>query len=166
MLDRGQRLLDRVCRMANLLGIAGVVAMMLLTCADVLMRDLLRKPVPGSYELIQLIMVGVAFLTIPYGWMADSHLRVDMFWRRFSPKHVQPAADAFAALVALSLLAFGVWKGTALAIAAQRLGETSDILSIPMLWPKLLLPFGCALLGLQVTRSLIVSIRKLFGKGS
>ncbi|MGA9125792.1 MAG: hypothetical protein WB382_21015, partial [Pseudolabrys sp.] len=42
-----------------------LVAMMLITVADVTLRALFNLPITGAYDLVQLFLVGTIFLSIP-----------------------------------------------------------------------------------------------------
>ncbi|MGB9393738.1 MAG: hypothetical protein WCB32_03040, partial [Pseudolabrys sp.] len=43
-----------------------LVAMMLITVADVTLRALFNLPITGAYDLVQLFLVGTIFLSIPH----------------------------------------------------------------------------------------------------
>lgn len=48
-------------RLLNYIGMGAVVVIMLLTVADVLMRSLFNKPITGTEELTEYLMVAVVY---------------------------------------------------------------------------------------------------------
>ena len=65
-------------RAALLIGGAALVAMMGLTVADVVLRNLFSTVVPGGMELIGLLMILVALSTLAAVELNDGHIRVDI----------------------------------------------------------------------------------------
>lgn len=116
-----------------LLGAAAVIllAMLVLTCADVIGRYLLNAPVNGKTELTRFMMAGLIACTLPVIGVTGGHISVDLLDRFFSPR-----AAAFRDLVVDSLAAsalgvLGYW----LIFRADRLlnrGYVSDFLHLPL----------------------------------
>ena len=57
---------------------AFLVAMMLLTVADVLRRSLFAAPIHGTYELVELLLTCTFFLALPAVFLRDEHIVVDV----------------------------------------------------------------------------------------
>jgi len=53
---------------------------------DVLMRYIFNSPITGSQEIVELAIVLVLYLGLPYSTYARSHVRVDALINTFSPK--------------------------------------------------------------------------------
>src|SRR3546814_1089829 len=53
--------------------LAGIV-----TCADIVIRNAGGEGIIGTVDITQMMIVATAFLTIPYGFIADSHVSVDI----------------------------------------------------------------------------------------
>lgn len=71
------RLLDRWlggCCTALLVGMAG------LTLADVVLRYGLNSPVPGAFEITQLMLAALIFAALPLTTGAGDHVEVDIFY--------------------------------------------------------------------------------------
>jgi hypothetical protein len=61
-MKRIQREITRISAGFNTLAGAAIIIMMLLTCADVLLR-LLRHPIPGTYEMVG--FMGTVIISLP-----------------------------------------------------------------------------------------------------
>lgn len=70
-LSAGQRLCDFVVA-------ALLFAMMLVTFADVLGRYVVSRPVPGSTEIIQYLLVLTVFLALPIVTWRDEHISISL----------------------------------------------------------------------------------------
>ena len=54
-----------------------LVAMMMITVADVILRALFNLPITGAYDLVQLFLVGTVFLSIPEVFLHDENIVID-----------------------------------------------------------------------------------------
>ena len=113
----------------NYLAAASVVAMMLLTCADVLLR-FFKHPILGTYELVGLFgALGIAF-AIPATTLSKGHVAVD-----FMVEKLPAAGQRFFAVIAnlLSIALFGLiaWESFIYAGILQSSGEVTLSLEMP-----------------------------------
>jgi TRAP-type C4-dicarboxylate transport system permease small subunit len=116
-----------------LLGIAAAIllAMLLLTCADVIGRYLLNAPINGKTELTRFMMAGLIACALPVIGVTGGHISVDLLDRFFSPR---AAAMRDLLVDALAMTALGV-LGYWLIFRADRLlnrGYVSDFLHLPL----------------------------------
>jgi TRAP-type C4-dicarboxylate transport system permease small subunit len=104
----------RVVDSLNAGGSVLIAAVMLLMCADVLMRNLLNKPIDGVAEMVAASIVVIVFLQLPstlrHGRMSRADLFIDPFLQR------RPAAGrrlralySAAGIFACSLIAYASW---------------------------------------------------------
>ena len=70
-------LLTLMARFAGYGSALFLVAMMLVTVADVILRALFNLPITGAYDLVQLFLVGTVFLSIPDVFLNDDNIVVD-----------------------------------------------------------------------------------------
>jgi TRAP-type C4-dicarboxylate transport system permease small subunit len=56
----------------------GIFAMMLITIADVLTHNLFHRPIRGTFELVELLLVIVVFLGIPEVFRSEGNITVDV----------------------------------------------------------------------------------------
>lgn len=116
-----------------LLGAAALIllAMLLLTCADVIGRYLLNAPVNGKTELTRFMMAGLIACSLPVIGVTGGHISVDLLDRFFSPRAAAVRDLAIDSLAATALGTLGYW----LLFRADRLlarGYVSDFLHLPL----------------------------------
>lgn len=108
-----------------------LVALALLTLADVLGRYLFKFPVRGSVELTEVLMVGVIFSGIVLATRAHGHVAVDLITLQLSPRLRQmQQLFSHAAATGISLL-LG-WVSWEQALSAADFGDRTTVLGIPL----------------------------------
>lgn len=123
---------------------AAIIAMMLITTVDVVMR-FFRSPIPGTYETVGLLCsVAVAF-SLGYTSIEKGHIAVEFLVRRFSMK-IQSVASTVTSLVSFLLFCFIAWECVLLGNEFVGKGEVSMTLQMPI-YPFIYgIAIGCALL--------------------
>ena len=61
-----------------------LMAMMLITVVDVVGRYAVKQPVPGAYELIELMLAILIFMALPLVCLKDENITVTVLIERFS----------------------------------------------------------------------------------
>lgn len=108
--------------------LAGIV-----TCADILTRNLGGQGILGTVDITQMLIMATAFLTIPYGFVSDSHVAVEIGVEKL-PFRAQALFRAMAALLgALLMLAIG-WYGIGQFATVGLMGDKSQTIGLPMTW--------------------------------
>ena len=107
----------------------GLVVMMLLTCADVIMRSA-GRPIPGTFEIVGFLGIVVAAFAIAYTQRTKGHVAID-YLVALLPRRIQGAARSFAYLISTGLFALLVWQSILFAIDLQVSGEVSPTEKIP-----------------------------------
>lgn len=69
-------------------GIAGVglLAMMAVTCVDVVGRYFVGRPIPGAFEITELLLVAVIFCGLPLASSDAAQVEVDLLAGRLPPR--------------------------------------------------------------------------------
>lgn len=114
-----------------LFGLAGaaIVAMMLLTCADVILR-LFSRPIPGTYELVSFFgAVSVAF-AMAHTCVEKGHIAVSVLVQLL-PRRGRETVDALTSALSLALFALIAWRSVLYAEDLRRSGEVSLTLQLP-----------------------------------
>ncbi len=122
-------------RIAALCGWAAavcLVAMMLLTVADVVLRATANAPIRGVYELIELLLAGTFFLALPAVFLRDDHIVVNAI-DEWLPRAV-PALKRIAAVLAAGFLAVMAWQAWIAAADTLAFHDVTADLSIPRIW--------------------------------
>lgn len=127
-----------VGRLAHWLdGLLGLVAavllflMMALTFVDVLGRDLLNKPVPGAFELTEIMMGVLIFAGLPLISRRDGHIAVNLFDHLMSPSALRLRQSVMDLIVAASTgaIAWVLWEK---AVQLSTYGDATAYLRLPI----------------------------------
>jgi TRAP-type transport system small permease protein len=129
---------------------------MLLTSVDVFMRYVVERPLPGAFEVGEILMAVLIFTALPLVSIRDEHVTVD-FAGRLIPAWLLPWMDALVHLFIAAILAAAGWLLWQRAPRAAAYGDVTTVLRIPI-WP---LFYGMgALLGVTA----LVHVAKAFLK--
>jgi TRAP-type transport system small permease protein len=85
-----------------------IAAMILLTIADVLMKSFFNRPIKGTFELVELLLVFVVFFGIAEVFRADGNICVDVVDHALGARG-RAALQAFGALSSLAFLLLVGW---------------------------------------------------------
>lgn len=156
---RLERVTDVLVSIAFAFSAAVIVAIMLLTVADVTMRWLFNSPVSGAIELTEMGMVLAVFLGLSYAERRESHISVSVLVdrfprraRRWTVAATHALTIAVAALITLELVDY-----------AQRLAAASRVTNTLRLDVHIFAfaaAAGMALFAVITARSLIVQFRR------
>ena len=154
-LDRLSRFLNRI-----LIGIAGVfmVAMVLLTCSDVLLR-LVWVPIRGSVELVAYFSAIVTAFALGYTQMRRGHTSVDVVVNLF-PNKVRRALNGVNDLICMIFFAAAAWRIAKWSTTIWETGELSETLRIIFYPFSYGVALGCFVLSLVFLTDLVRSLRR------
>lgn len=127
----GGRLWAIVERMLEALMAAFLLAMALITGADVVGRYFLNAPIPGGYEIVQYLMALSVFAALPLATRADGHLTISLFTDRLHGR-TRRVHRVVVLLVSSVTLAFLAWRMGAQADVLARRQMTSGSLGLPL----------------------------------
>jgi TRAP-type C4-dicarboxylate transport system permease small subunit len=121
---------------------AFLAAMMLLTVVDVVLRKVGDRPIHGTFELVELLLVCTFFFALPATFLREENIVVDLVdgWR---PRWV-PALKRLSALLAVAMLATIAWQAALQARDAMAFGDVTSDLSLPKILYWAPLVFGIA----------------------
>ena len=108
----------------------GIVAMMLLTCADVFLRYLFNSPIEGTLDITQMLMAVIVFFGLAYCGWTGGHVVVDLLREMVSRKVLIPLAIAVNAIGAVAMLAMA-WESLQTSFVYMMTGETPMTVMIP-----------------------------------
>jgi TRAP-type transport system small permease protein len=123
--------LTAITRCANYASAVFLAAMMLITVADVVLRAAFNLPITGTYDLVQLFLVGTVFLSIPDVFLRDRNIVIDFVDHVFGSTAIG-ALKLIANVLAIAFLAVLLWRMIPPALDSARFHEVSPDLSIPM----------------------------------
>jgi TRAP-type C4-dicarboxylate transport system permease small subunit len=141
------RALTAFTRWVALAGAALLLAGVLMTIADIAIRQTVGGSVPGTVDLMQLIVMWSTLAAIPYGFVSNEHVAVDLLTERF-PTPVQRWLSVFSALLSCIFLWAVCYFSAQQAWLEFGYGDRTQTLGIPIIayWVPML--FGMFISGL------------------
>lgn len=104
-------------------------AMMLLVVSDVLATLVFSRPITGTVEITEYMMICLLVGMAPTA-IAGQHVRVDALVQRLKPR-VQAILDIILYLFCLGMAAMLTWRGLEQGLLVQSYHATSSMLRIP-----------------------------------
>lgn len=151
--------MDAAAARLNWAAAASIVAMMLLTVADVVLR-LFRMPIPGTYEMVGFLGAFIIAFSLAYTASEKGHITVDVLVQLF-PRKVQAFLDAFNELAGAVFFGLIALAGMHAAGDIRNSGEVSLTLELPIHPILYGIAAGCALLALILLRDSLDSLRRM-----
>jgi TRAP-type C4-dicarboxylate transport system permease small subunit len=121
-------------RLAVALAYAGgavIAAVGLMSAASIVGRTVLRRPILGDFELVEIGTAIAGSLFLPYCQATRGHVIVDFFTQRARPGTVAVLDRIGALLLALTFLAVA-WRTAVGGLDIAGTGETSMLMRIPI----------------------------------
>lgn len=148
---------NRISRWLNYLGVGVLTFMMLLTVSDVLLRYLLNRPILGTLELTEYMMVPVVFLGLAWCAVRRENIKVDILISRL---RTRPRAilDSITCFLSLIVMVFITWQSFMETGNIWESYRVSDILHVPAYPFFIVLTLGCFLLCVVLFINLIENI--------
>ena len=156
---RLEKQVDNLSGVFNWLAGAAILAMMLLTFADVVLR-FFRHPIPGTYELVGLMGTVGASFALAYTTVKKGHIAVEFLTRRMSEK-AQAVIAAGGELVSTLLFGILTWQSAVYALDLKRTGEVSLTIEMPVYPFVLSIAIGCCLVCLVLLTDLYRSFKRI-----
>ena len=107
-----------------------MVFLILLTVSDVFLRFVFNRPINGTFELTEYLMVVIVFFSFPWATMRGVHVRVDLLTGRL-PKKKQAVLYAISCALSMLITFLFGWYTYPEAMYAYDLQFKSDMLNIP-----------------------------------
>ena len=141
-------------RVINIIGACTALIMVVLVTAHVLSRALFKKPLMGTVELEELMIVILVFLGMAYTQVQGKHISVDFLTSRLSERTQNILAVANALLSLLLFFALS-WQSILLSLIYLNKGNATFHLRIPLFWVIWIIALGFFLCG-------VISLRHIF----
>jgi TRAP-type C4-dicarboxylate transport system permease small subunit len=119
------------------------------------------KPLPGDFELTEVLVSIAVFSFLPYCQLTDSNVTADLFTSKAGPRALA-SFRLFATVLALGFAVVLMWRTYAGLIDYRKYVETTAILKIPIWWAYVpavvslaLLIFACLIVLKDLWRDLL-----------
>ena len=144
-----------------LAGLAGtaVCIMMLITCADVVLRGF-GAPLSGALDIVTIagsVAIGCA---LPYTTAVKGHVSIEYFFHKLSRKG-RIVVDTFSRLIGITLFVFLTQQFVRYGASLRASGLVSPTLQAPLFWMPYLLAVCCGLVSLVILHNMIHPSRKI-----
>ncbi len=158
-MQRIERVIAAASSWFNYVACAAIIVMMLLSCADVVLR-ILGTPIPGTYEMVGLLGAVIIAFAMAYTSLQRGHVAVEMLYEKLPPR-AQRLVDSAGNLTGAALFGMIAWQSTVYAADLRQSGEVSLTLQMPLYPIVYGIAFGCGMLALV----LLVDFIKSFQRG-
>jgi len=145
------KIIDPVTRISDIIGRIVLVFMMLLVTGDVVLRYFFNRPIKGSYELIEFMLVTLVALGLGYTQSLKEHISITLLKSRWSSAQVS-VIENITHLFCLGIFSLITWRSAVEAEILRVSGTSSGVLFIPNYLFMWLVVFGSALLCLVFFR--------------
>mgnify|MGYP006277132971 FL=1 len=133
-----------------------LVAMILLTCANIFLR-LVWVPVKGAFELMGFFGAIVTAFALGYTQMKKGHIAVDVLVQSFSHK-TRRALNLINSLICMVFFAFVAWQITKYAGILRATGEVTETLRFAYYPFTYAVALGCGMLALVFLNEFLKSL--------
>jgi TRAP-type C4-dicarboxylate transport system permease small subunit len=148
---------NRISRWFNYLGVGVLTIMMLLTVSDVLLRYLFNRPILGTLELTEYMMVPVVFLGLAWCAARRENIKVDILISRLKTRP-RAILDSITCFLSLVVMVFITWQNFMETGNIWESYRVSDILHVPAYPFFVVLTLGCFLLCVVLVINLVENI--------
>lgn len=138
----------RVIEWWALLGGVVLLGIALMTTWSSVSSVLFKKPLPGDFELVEMLVAVSVFSFLPYCQLTGANVTADIFTSRAGPRAIA-LLGALSALIALAFSLLLAWRMSAGLQDYRQYVETTAILRIPIWYGYVPALVSLALLGLS-----------------
>jgi len=117
-------------RLMCAVAVVALVAMMVLTLADVVLRAF-GRPIPGTYELVGILGAIIIGFSIPYTTMSKGHVIMDFLTGSLSGP-ARTVLHVFTRALAIAFFIIAGWNLCLLGHGYSRAGEVTLTLKLPL----------------------------------
>lgn len=125
-----EKIIQALADKFNWVAAGAVVAMMVLTSADVVLR-LFRHPIPGTYEMVGLLGAVVVSFSLAYTSIQKGHIAVEFIVQKL-PAKGQALITVVNDFLGFALFALIAWQSVLYALDLTANGEVSLTLQMPI----------------------------------
>jgi TRAP-type C4-dicarboxylate transport system permease small subunit len=154
------KVINFLSRVASYIAMVTVGVIMMLTVTDVFMRYVFIRPLTGSTELIEFMMV-ILILGIVPAAIENKHIRVDILMERLTPKG-QALLDAITIFVGSWLIAILGWRAFMACFFMIRNDVRSPTLDIPVYPFYVIIAIGFILLFFSMIAIFVKKVMEVF----
>lgn len=146
----------------NLLSATILFLLMFYVTAEVVMRYLFNRPLPGHLELTQLMIAPAVFLALSWVQARRGHVGMDLLHQKLPPRG-RAVADLITETVALLVFLVIAWYSWESARDAWEIRDVTPTANVTTWWSKAAVPIGTGLLCIRLAMQIVHSAGVAFG---
>lgn len=154
-----ERRIASVLKVIAYVGMAAVLAMMIITVIHAGGRYAFNSPLRGNVEISSILLVFVIFFTGAYTQVAKRHVSIGLIVDRLSER-TQAVIDSITYILCLAMAVVASWQAVVKGIDIMESGTLTAVLNISHFPLLFVIAFGWAIFGLAVLMQLIHSLPK------
>mgnify|MGYP000854145934 CR=1 FL=1 len=155
---------DRINRLAGRFAMLIFFVMAAIMLWSTISRTIFGAPVNWAMEMTQFLLSAYYLLGGAYAFQHGAHVRMDLFYSRFSPRR-RAGLDAITLLAVIFFLVVLLWGGISSTQYAIQYGQKNYSSWSPLLWPvKVAMTIGIFLMLLQVIAQFCRDIAQARGR--
>ena len=143
LIDAYHQGLRLVVQWLGLVAGAGLMAMVVITTLDVVLR-VFRISLPGAYDLVRIAGALTIAAALPYTTAVKGHVAIEYFFHQLG-RRGRIVVDALMRLVGMALFGMLAWGSILFGSSLKRSGEVSLTVQLPMFWVPYVLAASCVL---------------------
>lgn len=132
-MDKITAVTDKICEIVSIFSMITIVFLMVTICIDVVTGNIFDNPIPGVYEVCQVILTTLVFSSWAYTQCKHGHIHVTMFVSRM-PQKLRFFCFAFTSFLSTFVMGFASYAVWIAIFEKKASGECTGTLQIPY-WP-------------------------------
>ena len=147
----------------TLVAISGisVLTIMLVTCADVILRlKWINHPFVGAYDIVKIAGALSLATALPYTTAVKGHVAIEYFFHKLS-RRGRVVLDSLIRPLGMALFAFFAWRSVTYGFELHRTHQVSQTLQLPVFWLPFVIGFCCAIVVLVILHNLLHPVREM-----
>jgi len=143
-----------------------IALMMLSTTFDTTSRFFFNHPIPGVFELNEVLLVVCVYMGLAWTQIEKGHIRVEVLLVHVSSKTAH-VLNLIAYLTTLLFVTIIFWQSTKGAIDSIRIWEFRwGSIQMPIWWAKSLVPLGCLMFIIQLIIDIALESKQIRGQAN
>jgi TRAP-type C4-dicarboxylate transport system permease small subunit len=160
-MDFFSRSLNRIINILTAIGFFALLLMMTVVVVNIVTRPI-GKPIVGTYEAAQLLIVVMVAFSLSYAGIKDAHVNMDLIIMRVS-KRVKLALSVITSILSLAIWILISWYTLGFANEQALIGERTSIMAWPVFPFRYILALGGIILCLVQIQDIIRAVKGLRG---
>jgi len=138
-----------------------VVVTMLLVSADVVGRYFFDQPLPGTFEISEVLLALIIYLALPYVQYKRANISIEMISDHYPPRF-RKIFDICCMMLGAVVFGFLAERGVELTRSSWEIKEISEgTIPFPIAPFKMMIPLGFGLLSLRLLTQFIEAVKAM-----